>query len=78
MPSPEACADEFARDLLADRNGWKTVALANQAAAQSHVKRWASAEALLVMALPHIKVDGDDSLTHEIRRHLSVYDVKEQ
>ena len=47
MPSPEACADEFTRDLLEDRNGWKAVALANQATAQSHQARWVRAEAAL-------------------------------
>lgn len=77
MPSPEACEDEFSRDLLEDRNGWKTVALANQATAQIHARRWAAAEALLMMALPHVEAEEDDSLAHEIRRHLNT-NTKEQ
>lgn len=60
-----------AADTLDDMRGWKTVALANQATAQSHQARWASAEALLMMALPHVETEGDESLAHEIRRHLN-------
>jgi len=75
--SPEACADEFSRDLLADRNSWKAVALANGATARSHVARWASAEALLEMALPHVETEGDDCLAHMIRQHLSNWPASE-
>lgn len=62
---------------LEGRNGWKTVALANQATAQSHQARWAAAEALLMMALPHVEAEDDDSLAHEIRRHLNL-ETREQ
>lgn len=55
---------------MSDR-GWKAVALANQATAQSHQERWAAAEALLLMALPHVEAEGDDCLAHMIRQHLN-------
>lgn len=61
-------------DLTADRNSWRTVALANQATAQSYLQRLVAAEALLMMALPHVETEGDDSLAHEIKRHLRAYD----
>lgn len=57
-------------DLRAECAGWETVAKANQATAQSHQARWASAEALLSMALPHVETEGDDCLAHMIRLHL--------
>lgn len=75
--TPEACADADARDLLADRNSWKAVALANGATAQSHQARWASAEALLQMALPHVETEGDDCLAHMIRQHLNNWPASE-
>lgn len=50
--------------------GWKEVALSNQATAQSHQERWAKAEALLMMALPHVEAEEDEVLAEMIRRRL--------
>lgn len=74
MSEPKSWNDALGKaDLTVDRNSWRAVAFANQATAQSYWRRMIAAEALLSMALPHVETEGDDSLAHEIKRHLSRY-----
>ena len=70
--------DETTKETFPPRgvDGWRAVALANQATAQSHQARWASAEALLQMALPHVETEGDDSLAEMIRQHLQHWPMR--